>query len=103
MKAYLIGDVEIEDPVRYEEYRSQVLSTIEKHGGRFVVRGGKAETVEGGWVPRRIVVIEFPDMIALKTWYHSSDYAPLAKLRQSCSNGRMIAVEGVELRGAPTL
>jgi uncharacterized protein (DUF1330 family) len=95
MKAYVIGDIEMRDPARYDEYRKQVLPTIEKHGGRFLVRGGAAEVVEGDWKPRRIVVIEFPDMAALKAWYDSPEYAPLIKLRQSASRGSLIAVEGV--------
>ncbi len=95
MKAYVIGDIEMRDPARYEEYRKQVLPTIEKHGGRFLVRGGAAQAVEGDWQPRRIVVIEFPDMAALRAWYHSPEYAPLIQLRQSASRGSLIAVEGV--------
>ena len=95
MKAYVLGDIEMRDPARYEEYRKQVLPTIEKYGGRFLVRGGAAEVVEGDWKPRRIVVIEFPDMTALKAWYASPEYAPLIKLRQSASVGSLLAVDGV--------
>lgn len=95
MKAYMIADVEIRDVKRYAEYRSQVLPTIEKYGGRFIVRGGSAEELEGVWSPHRIVVIEFPDMAALKAWYASPEYTPLAKLRQSASQGKFICVEGV--------
>jgi uncharacterized protein (DUF1330 family) len=95
MKAYVIGDIETRDPARYEEYRKQVLATIEKYGGRFLVRGGAANALEGEWEPRRIVILEFPDMSALKAWYGSPEYAPLIKLRQSASHGSLVAVEGV--------
>ncbi|MGH7662336.1 MAG: DUF1330 domain-containing protein [Vulcanimicrobiaceae bacterium] len=95
MKAYVIGDIEMHDSARYDEYRKQVLPTIEKYGGRFLVRGGAAETLEGDWKPRRIVVLEFPDMSALKAWYNSPEYAPLIELRQSASRGSLIAMEGV--------
>jgi uncharacterized protein (DUF1330 family) len=94
MAAYLIADVTVKNPDAYAEYRKQVLPTITKHGGRFLVRGGAHETLEGDWRPGRVVVIEFPDMAAAKAWYRSTEYAPLAKLRQSASSGRVILVEG---------
>jgi len=72
-----------------------VLATIEKYGGRFLVRGGAHTTLEGKWRPGRVVIIEFPDMAAAKGWHGSKDYAPLLKLRQTASEGSLIAVEGV--------
>lgn len=94
MPAYLIADVEVQDPDVYAEYRRQVLPLVQKHGGRFIVRGGAHETLEGPWRPARIVVIEFPDMAALKAWYGSSEYTRLIALRQGASQGSLIAVEG---------
>jgi uncharacterized protein (DUF1330 family) len=91
----MIAEVEVKDPDRYKEYTSQVLATIERYGGRFIVRGGAAEELEGEWKPKRIVVIEFPDMSKLRAWHSSAEYAPLLKLRQSASSGRFIAVQGV--------
>ena len=95
MAAYVIGEVEITDPATYEDYRKQVLAVVTKYGGRFVVRGGKAETLEGGWSPKRIVVLEFPSVEQAQKWYRSPEYAPLIKLRQSASRGKLIVVEGV--------
>jgi uncharacterized protein (DUF1330 family) len=96
MAAYLIADIAtISDAARYEDYKRGVAATVEKVGGRFLVRGGSAKTVEGDWQPGRVVVIEFPDMATLESWYRSSDYAPLLALRLACSDGRLIAVEGV--------
>ena len=94
MAAYMIGEIEVTDPASYEDYRKQVLATVEKHGGRFIVRGGKVEALEGGWSPKRLVVLEFPSMQKLLTWYRSPEYAPLIKLRQKASRGKLIAVEG---------
>lgn len=94
MAAYVIGEIEVTDPAGYEDYRKQVLATVQKHGGRFIVRGGNVEALEGGWAPKRIVVVEFPSMDALRTWYRSAEYAPLIKLRQKASTGRLVAVEG---------
>jgi uncharacterized protein (DUF1330 family) len=95
MPAYLIADVEVHDPDVYAEYRRQVLPLVHKHGGRFIVRGGAHEALEGEWRPQRLVVIEFPDMAALKGWYHSPEYAGLIALRQGVSRGSLVAVEGV--------
>ena len=94
MAAYLIADVTVMNPDTYAEYRKQVLPTITKYGGRFLVRGGAHETLEGDWRPGRVVVIEFPDMAAAKAWYRSKEYGLLVKLRQSASAGRLILVEG---------
>jgi uncharacterized protein (DUF1330 family) len=94
MAAYVIGEIEVMDPAAYQEYGKQVLATIQKFGGKFVVRGGKAEPLEGA-APKRIVVLEFPSLEQAKSWYHSADYAPLIKMRQKASRGRLIVVEGV--------
>lgn len=95
MKAYVIADVNVKDAEHYPEYTSQVLATIEKHGGRFIARGGGVEVLEGKWQPNRIVIIEFPDMASLKAWYSSAEYAPLIELRQKYSEGSLICVNGV--------
>ena len=95
MAAYIIGEVEVTDPKAYEEYRRQVDAVIAKYGGRFLARGGKLEILEGGGEAKRMVVLEFPSMEQLLKWYRSPEYAPLIKLRQKASKGRLVAVEGV--------
>jgi uncharacterized protein (DUF1330 family) len=94
MAAYVIGEIEVMDQGAYEEYRKQVPATVAKYGGRFIVRGGKAEPLEGGWSPKRIVALEFPSVEQAQKWYRSSEYAPLIKLRQRASRGKLILVEG---------
>jgi len=94
MAAYLIGDIEVTDPALYDDYRKQVLATVQKFGGRFMVRGGKVEALEGGWSPKRLVMLEFPSMEQAQKWYRSSEYAPLITLRQRASRGRLVLVEG---------
>jgi uncharacterized protein (DUF1330 family) len=94
MAAYVIGEIEVTDPALYDDYRKQVAATVEKHGGRFIVRGGKVEALEGGWTPNRLVVLEFPSMQKLLTWYRSAEYASLIKLRQRASRGKLVAVDG---------
>jgi uncharacterized protein (DUF1330 family) len=94
MTAYLIAELEVTDPAAFERYKQISGATIAAHGGRFIVRGGAAEPLEGGWVPKRIVVVEFPSMEAAKRWYRSAEYAPGIAIRQAASVGRSILVEG---------
>ena len=94
MAAYVIGDIEVTDQGIYDDYRKQVLATVEKYGGRFAVRGGKVEPLEGGWSPKRVVLLEFPSFEQAQKWYRSPEYAPLIELRQKGARGRLILVEG---------
>ena len=95
MPAYLIADTNVTNPERYEEYKRQVSPLIERFGGRYVVRGGPHDVLEGDWTPTRLVVLEFPDMASLRAWYDSPEYAPLKVLRQEAAESRLIAVEGL--------
>lgn len=94
MPAYIIGNITVTDPVGYEDYRARVPAVIAAHGGRYVVRGGQMEVLEGEGPVSRTVVLEFPDMQRLKAFYGSADYAPLLALRKRCATSRLIAVEG---------
>jgi uncharacterized protein (DUF1330 family) len=94
MSAYAIAEIEVVDPVAYEDYRKQVLAVVQKYQGKFIVRGGKVDPKEGGWTPSRIVVVEFPSMTQAQKWYDSAEYRPLIKLRQKASKGKVILVEG---------
>ena len=95
MSAYVIADVNVTDPDLFAEYRQRVPATIEKYGGRFVVRGGTVETKEGGWSPARVVVVEFPSIDQARKWYHSPEYAPALALRLKAAETKLIFVEGV--------
>jgi len=94
MAAYVIGEIEVTDQATYDDYRKQVPATVAKYGGRFIMRGGKVETLEGGWAPKRIVALEFPSMEQAQKWYRSAEYMPLIKLRQKAARGKLILVEG---------
>ena len=95
MSAYVIAEIEVTDPVAYEEYRKQVPAVIAKYGGRYIVRGGKVEPLEGGWSPKRLALLEFPTPEHALKWYRSPEYVPLIKLRQKASRGRIVLVEGM--------
>jgi uncharacterized protein (DUF1330 family) len=94
MAAYVIAEIEITDPAAYEDYRKQVPGVIAKYGGRYLVRGGKVEPMEGGWSPKRIAVVEFPSLEQALKFYRSPEYAPLINIRQQASRGKLIIVEG---------
>jgi uncharacterized protein (DUF1330 family) len=96
MPAYIIVEIEVTDPATYEEYKKLTPASLVPFEGRFIVRGGKTETLEGGWQPNRMVVLEFPDMEKAKAWWGSDAYGPAKAIRQKASNTRMILVEGVE-------
>jgi uncharacterized protein (DUF1330 family) len=95
MSAYLIVDIDIHDAAGLEEYRKQVPATVTKYGGRFIVRGGKFERLEGDWQPKRLVLLEFPSAEHAKRWYDSEEYGPLKAMRLKASNSNLILVEGV--------
>ena len=94
MSAYLILDVEIHDPERYADYMKLAKPLVEKFGGMYHVRGGPFEIMDGDWKPTRLVVIEYPDMETAKTMYNGDEYAPIKAIRQSCSSGHTVIVEG---------
>lgn len=95
MSAYIIVQVEVNEPERYENYKTLVPPTLEKFDGKFVVRGGNVENLEGSWFPKRIVVLEFPSVEKAKAWWSSHEYAEAKALRQATANTEMIVVEGV--------
>ncbi len=95
MAAYLIYDVEIHDPGPYAEFMRQVKPVVEAFGGRYLVRGGAHEVLEGAWNPSRLVLFEFPDMDSARALFTSDDYAALRELRQGCSTGHVVIVQGL--------
>jgi uncharacterized protein (DUF1330 family) len=95
MAAYYIVEIDIQDQAKFEEYRQKVPATIARYGGRYLVRGGQQETIEGTWRPKRIVVLEFPSVEQAKRWYDSPEYRPLKELRRQTAHGHIVLVEGV--------
>jgi uncharacterized protein (DUF1330 family) len=95
MPAYVVATVTVNDPVRYAEYRRLVEPTLAHHGGRFIVRGGAIEPLEGPWRPGRLVILEFPSVEHARAWWHSPEYAEARAIRQATSQGTLLIVEGV--------
>lgn len=95
MAAYVIANINIEDPVRYEDYKRMVPGTLAAFGGRFIARGGNVEVLEGSWRPERLVLIEFPSLERARSWWLSQEYAEARALRQATSTGTLLILEGV--------
>jgi uncharacterized protein (DUF1330 family) len=96
MRGYVIARITVTDPEAYSEYRDGVLATVEPHGGKYLVRGGAFDCLEGDWPDERVVVLEFPSPEQARAWYESDDYQALAKIRHSSSRGDLILVAGAE-------
>lgn len=96
MSAYIIVDVKVHDAKLYEEYKGQVQPTLDRYNGRFLVRGGDPELMEGDWQPSRLVVLEFPSEEDARAWWSSEEYAEPKALRQRSAVTRMVLVKGVE-------
>jgi uncharacterized protein (DUF1330 family) len=95
MPAYTIANVTVTDQTAYDGYRAHTLATVEKYGGKFLVRGGAAEKVEGTWQPQRMVILQFADMATAKQWYHSPEYQAIIGGRHKGAQTDMVFVEGV--------
>lgn len=95
MPAYIIADIEITEPVEYEEYRKLVPASLAPYGGRFLVRGGAVEVLEGEWRPRRLVVLEFDSVEQARAWYDSEQYRAAKAIRQRTSRSNVILAAGV--------
>jgi uncharacterized protein (DUF1330 family) len=95
MPAYVIVEVDVTDPERYERYKAATPAAIAAGGGRFLVRGGELTVLEGDWQPSRLVVLEFEDLAAAERWYESEAYQAAKKLREGGATMRMVAVEGI--------
>jgi len=94
-KAYAIVEVNVTDPQLFQEYAKGVPATISAYGGKYLARGGAVESKEGGWAPKRVVVLEFPSMDQARKWYDSPEYKPLLDMRLKAASAKLILVEGV--------
>jgi uncharacterized protein (DUF1330 family) len=96
MPAYVIADIDVHDPDTYRKYAALVQATLDPFEGRFLVRGGPSETLEGDWHPQRVVVLQFPSAEHARGWYGSPDYVKALAIRHDSSTGSLILAQGVE-------
>jgi len=95
MSAYIFASIEITDHVAYEEYRRRVPAVIAAYGGRYLVRGGAVQRLEGDVPIHRLVILEFLNMEQLTAFYNSAEYQPLLAIRQRAAKSNLLAIEGV--------
>jgi uncharacterized protein (DUF1330 family) len=94
MPAYLIADIEVLDTEGYEEYRRQAPATVTAYGGRYLARGGATAVLEGTWAPRRLVILEFPNLARAREWWNSPEYRAIRPLRERCARSSFVLTEG---------
>ncbi len=95
MATYVLAEIEITDPEGYKAYSASVPATIAQYGGKFLVRGGSVEVLEGEWPQRRRVLLEFPSKEAVLRWWNSPEYQEPMAIRRASSEGRLLLLEGV--------
>jgi uncharacterized protein (DUF1330 family) len=95
MAAYVLVNIDVTDPVGYEDYKKLAAPAVAACGGRYLVRGGAAEILEGNWEPKRLVILQFDSVAQAKQWWASAEYCVAKELRQKTAITDMIVVEGV--------
>ncbi|HEX7588448.1 MAG TPA: DUF1330 domain-containing protein [Anaerolineae bacterium] len=95
MAAYVIVDIDVKNSVEYARYKDMAAPVVASFGGKYLARGGKTETLEGSWVAKRLVILEFPTTARAKEWLHSEEYSAARALRHKTAESNMIIVDGV--------
>ncbi len=95
MPAYVVADVDVTDPAKYEEYKKIAPAAIAKYGGRYLARGGQSSVLEGTWRPGRLVVLEFPSLEHARNFYTSVEYTAARRARAGAAKMNMVVVEGI--------
>jgi uncharacterized protein (DUF1330 family) len=93
--AYIVVETDIQDAEQYELYKQATPAAVAAAGGRFIARGGELAVLEGDWQPKRLVLLQFPDLDAAKRFYDSPQYQEAKRLRKGAAGFNMVAVEGV--------
>ncbi len=95
MTAYVIVDIDVHDPVGYEEYKNLAPPAIAQYGGKYLARGGKTESLEGDWLPSRLVILEFENSEQAKKWLYSEEYREARQMRHATAHSQMVVIEGL--------
>lgn len=95
MTAYVIVDINVTDPLRYEEYKTLAAPTVQLYGGKYIARGGTTEILEGSWAPSRLVILEFESVEQAKTWLNSTEYKEPRRIRHETAISNMVVIEGI--------
>ena len=95
MTAYVVVDIDVTDPIGYEEYKRLAAPAVALYGGKYLARGGSTETLEGDWLPTRLVIMEFENSAQAKKWFDSPEYIEERKVKYKTSKSKMVVIEGV--------
>lgn len=96
MAGYILARIQVTDWDRYAEYTKATPAIVAKYGGKFIIRGGEVETLEGPEERSRVVLLEFPSVEKAKEFYHSKEYAEAKKLREGAATASFVALRGVQ-------
>ena len=99
MTAYIISDVTAKNAEAFQICRTRAAASIARYGGRYLVRGGDVEQLEGSWSPRTIIIVEFPDIEQARVWYRSDEYAHALEVRDQALSRNLILLDGISLEG----
>ncbi|MBM3124385.1 MAG: DUF1330 domain-containing protein [Chloroflexi bacterium] len=94
MTAYVIVDIDVNDPVGYEEYKRLAPPAVHLYGGKYIARGGRTEVLEGDWSPKRLVILQFESMDQAKRWLSSEEYSEARAMRHRTARSNMVVIEG---------
>ena len=94
MTAYVVVDIEVKDATAYAEYIARAPDTVAAYGGKYLARAGRTEKLEGEWVPKRLVILQFESLERAKQWLNSPEYAPVKELRHKAAESNMVVIEG---------
>lgn len=94
MTAYVIVDIDVNDPVGYEEYKKLAPAAVALYGGKYVARGGRTEVLEGDWAPSRLVILQFESIEQAKKWLNSAEYSEARAMRHRTARSNMVVIEG---------
>jgi uncharacterized protein (DUF1330 family) len=95
MPAYVIVDIQVNEPEGYENYKRLAPPSIDAHGGKYLARGGRTEVLEGDWSPSRLVILEFDTVEQARKWLHSPEYSTARALRHKTATTNMVVIEGI--------
>lgn len=95
MSTYLIAEVNLQKPEKYQKYLEKVPGIVSRYGGEYLVRGGRVSYHEGEWKPKRMVVIKFPNREKALSFYESEEYKRFKKIRLETTDSNLIFVDGL--------
>jgi uncharacterized protein (DUF1330 family) len=94
MTAYVVVDIDVRDVTTYAEYVARAPATVTAYGGKYLAGAGRTEKLEGEWVPKRLVILQFDNLERAKQWLNSPEYEPVKALRHKAARSNMVLIEG---------